>query len=115
MIFITKTPRLKVSESFFKSVYVQKHTLSFKPLIEPHVLASSFIYLVFLLIWMVTFHAVLLMVYTFRNLLGLLLSAIMLRTSMRVINVKQPNFSSRAIGIMHFEEHFLNFIADTMN
>ena len=37
--------------------------------------------------WMVTFLAVLLMMYTFRNLLGLLESAIMLRTSMREINV----------------------------
>ena len=37
--------------------------------------------------WMVTFLAVLLMAYTFRNLLGLLESAIMLRTSMREINV----------------------------
>ena len=30
-------------------------------------------------------------------------------------NVKQPNFSSRAIGIINFEKHFVNFIADTMN
>ena len=34
-------------------------------------------------LWMVTFLAVLLIVYTFRNLLGLLESAIMLRTSTR--------------------------------
>ena len=62
--------------------------------------------------WMVTFLAVLLMLYTFRNLLGLLDAAIMLRTSTREINVKQPNFSCSAIN---FEKHFLNFIADTMN
>ena len=37
--------------------------------------------------WMVTFLVVLLMVYTFRNLLGLLESAIMLQTSMLEINV----------------------------
>ena len=37
--------------------------------------------------WMVTFIAVLLMVYTFRNLLGLLEPAIMLRTSTLEINV----------------------------
>ena len=37
--------------------------------------------------WMVTFLAVLLMAYTFHNLLGLLESAIMLRTSMHEINV----------------------------
>ena len=64
---------------------------------------------------MATFLAVLLMVYSFCNLLCLLESAIMLRTSVREINVYQPNFSSRAIGIINFEKHFLNFIADTMN
>ena len=37
--------------------------------------------------WMVTFLGVLRMVYTFRNLLGLLESAIMLRTSTREVNV----------------------------
>ena len=37
--------------------------------------------------WMVAFLVVLLMVYTFRNLLGLLDSAIMLRTSTLEINV----------------------------
>ena len=37
--------------------------------------------------WMVMFLVVLLMAYTFRNLLGLLESAIMLRTSMHEINV----------------------------
>ena len=37
--------------------------------------------------WMVTFLVVLLMVYTFRNLLGLLQSAIMLQTSTLEINV----------------------------
>ena len=37
--------------------------------------------------WMVTFLAMLLMAYTFHNLLGLLESAIMLRTSMQEINV----------------------------
>ena len=37
--------------------------------------------------WMVTFLVVLLMVYTFRNLLGLLESAIMLQTSTLEINV----------------------------
>ena len=61
------------------------------------------------------FLVVLLMAYTFRNLLGLLESAIMLRTSMHKINVKQPNFFSRAIGIINLEKPFLNFIADTMN
>ena len=55
------------------------------------------------------------MAYTFRNLLGLLESAIILRTSMREINVEQPNFFSRAIGIINFEKPFLNFIVDTMN
>ena len=64
---------------------------------------------------MVTFLAVLLMVYTFRNLLGLLKSAIMLWTSMHEINVEQLNFPSRAIGIINFEKQFLKFIADTMN
>ena len=62
-----------------------------------------------------TFLAVLLMAYTFSNLLGLLEYAIMLRTSMCEINVKQPNFSGRAIGIINFEKYFLNFIADTLN
>ena len=47
--------------------------------------------------------------------LGSLEFAIMLRTSTRKINVKQPKFSSRAIGIINFEQHFLNFIVDTMN
>ena len=64
---------------------------------------------------MVTFLAVLLMAYTFHNLLGLLESAIMLRTSMHEINVEQLNFFSRAIGIINFEHPFLNFIADTIN
>ena len=64
---------------------------------------------------MVTFLAVLLMAYTFHNLLGLLESAIMLRTSMHEINALEPNFFSRAIGIINFEKPFLNFIADTMN
>ena len=63
---------------------------------------------------MVTLLAVLLMVYTFRNLIGLIKSAIMLRTSMHEINVEQLNLSSRAIGIINFEKQFLNFIADTM-
>ena len=63
---------------------------------------------------MVTFLAVRRMVYTFRNLLALLESALMLRTLAREINVKQPNFFSRAIGIINFEKRFLNFIADTM-
>ena len=49
------------------------------------------------------------MAYTFRNLLGLLESAIMLRTSMHEINIKQPNFSSRAIGFINFEKHFSKF------
>ena len=39
------------------------------------------------LIWMVTFLVVLLMVFAFRNLLGLLESAIMLQTSTLEINV----------------------------
>ena len=55
------------------------------------------------------------MAYTFRNLLGLLESAIMLRTSMHEINVQQPNFFNRAIDIINFEKPFLNFITDTMN
>ena len=50
---------------------------------------------------------VLLMVYTFRNLLGSLQSSIMLRTSMRETNVSQSNFSSRAIGIINLEKYFL--------
>ena len=64
---------------------------------------------------MVTFDAVLLMVYTFRDLLGLLESAIMYWTSTCEINVYKPNFSSRAIGIMNFEKHFLNLIVDIMS
>ena len=64
---------------------------------------------------MVTFLVVLLMLYTFRNLLGLLESAIMLQTSTLEINVKRQNFSNRAIGIINFENFFLNFIVDTMN
>ena len=64
---------------------------------------------------MVPFLVVLLMVYTFRNLLGLLESAIMLQTSTLEINVKRPNFSNRAIGIINFEKPFLNFTVDTMN
>ena len=47
---------------------------------------------------MVTFLVVLLMVYTFRNLLGLLESAIMLQTSTLEINVYMPTFSNMAIG-----------------
>ena len=43
--------------------------------------------LVIFFFWMVTFLVVLLMVYTFRNLLGLLESAIMLQTSTLEINV----------------------------
>ena len=54
------------------------------------------------------------MVYTFRNLLDLLESAIMLQTSMLEINVQRPNFSNRAIGTINFEKHFLNFIVDTI-
>ena len=61
---------------------------------------------------MVTFLVVVLLVYTFRNLLGLLESAIMLQTSTLEINVKRPNFSNRAIGIINFEKHFLNFILE---
>ena len=49
------------------------------------------------------------------NLLGLLVFDIMLRTSTREINVKWPNFSSSAIGIIIFEQHILNFITDTLN
>ena len=64
---------------------------------------------------MTTFLAKLRMVYTFRNLLGLLESAIKLRTSTREINAQQTNFSSRDIGIINFENYSLNFIADTMN
>ena len=55
---------------------------------------------------MVTFLAVLLTVYTFRNLLGLLAYAITLRTSTREKHVQKPNFSSRAIGILNFEKTF---------
>ena len=55
------------------------------------------------------------MVYTFRNLLGLLESAIMLQTSTLEINNERPNFSNRYICIINFEKPFLNFIADTMN
>ena len=66
-------------------------------------------------LWMVTFLAVLLMVYTFRNLLGLLESAIIKRTSTLEINVKQPNFSSRAIGIVYFEKYYLNFIDELIS
>ena len=65
--------------------------------------------------WMVTFLVVLFMVCTFRNLLGLLESAIMLHTSTLEINVERPNFSNRAIGIINFEKTFLNFIVDSMN
>ena len=40
----------------------------------------------------------------------------MLRTSMRERNVCQPNFSSRAFGIINLKKkHFLNFVTDTMN
>ena len=62
-----------------------------------------------------TFLVVLLMVYTFRNSLGLLESAIMLRTSTCEINIKKPNFSSKAIGIISVKKYFLTVIADTMN
>ena len=62
-----------------------------------------------------TFLVVLLMVYTFLNLLGLLESAIMLRTSTLEINVKRPNFSNRVLGSINFEIHFVNFIVYTMN
>ena len=58
---------------------------------------------------MVTFLAVLLMAYTFRNFLGLLESAIMLRTSMHEIDIEQPIFFSRAIGIINFEFFFSKF------
>ena len=33
----------------------------------------------------------------------------------REINIYRPNVSSRAIGIINCEKHFLNVIADTMN
>ena len=56
---------------------------------------------------MVTFLGVLRMVYTFRNLLGLLESATMLRTSTREVNAYQPNFSSRAVGIINSVFFFL--------
>ena len=49
-------------------------------------------------------------VYTFLNLLGLLESAIMLRTSTLEII-----FSNRVIGIINFKKHFLNCVVDTMN
>ena len=63
---------------------------------------------------LLTFLSVLLMVYTFRKLLGLLESAIFLQASTREINVELANFSSSAIGIIHIETHFINFIADTI-
>ena len=44
-----------------------------------------------------------------RNLLGLLESSIISRTSTRGTNVKQPNFSSRAISIINFEKTFFKF------
>ena len=46
------------------------------------------------------------MVFTFRNLLGLLESAIMLQTSTLGINVKRPIFSNRAIGIITLKNIF---------
>ena len=46
------------------------------------------------------------MVYTFRNLLGLLESAIMLQTSTLEINVLRQNFSNRAIGIINFSKFY---------
>ena len=49
------------------------------------------------------------MVYTFRSLLGLLESAIMLQTSKLEINILRQNFSNRAIGIINFEKPVLNF------
>ena len=52
--------------------------------------------------WIVTFLPILLMVYTFHNLLGWLQSAVMLWTSTLEINV------NRAIGIINFETRFLN-------
>ena len=58
---------------------------------------------------MVTFLVVLLMVFTFRNLLGLLESAIMLQTSTLEINVQRQNFSNRAIGITNFEKPFSKY------
>ena len=58
---------------------------------------------------MVTFLVVLLMVYTFRNLLGLLESAIMLQTSTLEINVKRQNFSNRAIGYHKLRKTFSKF------
>ena len=64
---------------------------------------------------MVKFLVVLLMVDPFRNLLGLLESAIMVQTSTLEINVKRPNFFNRAIGIINLVKLFLNFIVDTMN
>ena len=63
---------------------------------------------------MVTFLVVLVMVYTFRHLLGLLASAIMLQTSTLEINVYQPNLSNRATGIINSKKHCLNFIEFTM-
>ena len=63
---------------------------------------------------MMNFLSVLLMVYTFRNLLGLLESAIMLWTSTCEININSQT-SPTDIGIKNCAKHFLNFIADTMN
>ena len=39
----------------------------------------------------------------------------MLRALTLEIYVKRPNFSNRAIGIINFKKHFLNFIVDTMD
>ena len=63
---------------------------------------------------MVTFLVVLLMVYTFRNLLGTDVADLMLRTSTREINDRQT--SPARLSVSGFEKRgFLNFIADTMN
>ena len=64
--------------------------------------------------WMVTFLVVLFMVYTFRNLLGLLESAIMLQTSTLEKMFNGKTSKNRAIGIINFEKPFLNFIVDTI-
>ena len=55
------------------------------------------------------------LLFTFLNLFGLLECLVMWLISMPVIKVWLPNFSNRVIGIINFERLSPNFIADTMN
>ena len=71
--------------------------------------------LIVFLFRMVAFLVVLLVVFAFRNLLGLLESAIVLQTSTLEMNVWRKNFSSGAVGVIDFGGPFLNFIVDTVN